>query len=84
MTESYKKLKSVSMPSRADDSFLLPLAFVGGKNVIVSMPSRADDSFLHAVPVAFQRAVLKVSMPSRADDSFLPGIKIEMSVKAEK
>ena len=46
--EHAKAVKFVSMPSRADDSFLHinndTIKSIGDK---VSMPSRADDSFLH-------------------------------------
>ena len=36
----------VSMPSRADDSFLLIKLYNFDYRILVSMPSRADDSFL--------------------------------------
>ena len=40
----------VSMPSRADDSFLLLMKFILLNSLMhVSMPSRADDSFLQKV-----------------------------------
>ena len=44
------KIINVSMPSRADDSFLLEelLEYVAG-TLSVSMPSRADDSFLQEI-----------------------------------
>ena len=47
-TQKDEEIKfSVSMPSRADDSFLLEQGeAINGLVSLVSMPSRADDSFL--------------------------------------
>ena len=45
--KSMSELDSVSMPSRADDSFLqCGRPYVSTFEYSVSMPSRADDSFL--------------------------------------
>mgnify|MGYP007093264134 CR=1 FL=1 len=85
MTHFYKDIlvsksldaKIVSMPSRADDSFLLNRTLIED-NVLyaVSMPSRADDSFLRLdAELKELGKTVTVSMPSRADDSFLPRIK---------
>ena len=62
--------QNVSMPSRADDSFLLIMKSRLYLDFIVSMPSRADDSFLRKMLLILHSRSL-VSMPSRADDSFL-------------
>ena len=62
----------VSMPSRADDSFLQrALMSYTMTSPQVSMPSRADDSFLLHTEVTSFVTKYDVSMPSRADDSFL-------------
>ena len=63
--------QNVSMPSRADDSFLLIMKSRLYLDFIVSMPSRADDSFLLKFKDSTVTIKDIVSMPSRADDSFL-------------
>ena len=68
-----RRIRLVSMPSRAYTSFLLRHAYwYGVTYYYVSMPSRAYTSFLHSAgdyqKVADEQSV---SMPSRTDISFL-------------
>ena len=67
-----KKLKMVSMPSRAYTSFLQGrIKQMSEPKTKVSMPSRAYTSFLQGRIKQMSEPKTKVSMPSRAYTSFL-------------
>ena len=75
--ENFALLKNVSMPSRADTSFLPYISrLFNPRGCYVSMPSRADTSFLHQKKQRNRSLIVIVSMPSRADTSFLHQILI--------